>query len=456
LTFDALFGTKAQVPFHPRGGAKKEADGRRAHVHALEARALVIVVRAGCRSACQNRKCSAGHLDKTLSVISQSILRAFYKPSVSITSKLIKLPTVFMAPPALSLPLNAIRNPLSTKHGKALLAPLLALAFLCAMVWDDLETGVSAAIASMQTDANPGSVVLSLTHVGSSSTGDATLVFLADFDADRETCELDSTIALSALNLAAIDDNATIDHVPLDANPVSRQSAADIIFTKPGSNRTDLAAHARKGTVSKFSRAYRSVLKLVAMVGLPRIREEAALSRTTVIGTISTYNPYRDGKEEGSALTASGELYDPSAWTAAIQSGLRNQFGGVRYGRLYQPTYALVASGEKQLIVKINDVGPLKSGRVLDLNERSMRYFDPFLAQGLIQDVKITLLPGEDWRTGPVGEVYAIDFGATRQGRHDGLASEEFELANMRARLGHRIESDMKADARIDVRLSGG
>jgi rare lipoprotein A len=149
-------------------------------------------------------------------------------------------------------------------------------------------------------------------------------------------------------------------------------------------------------------------------------------------------------------------LYDPSAWTAAIQTRLRNQFGGVRYGKLYQPTYALVASGEKLLIVKINDVGPLKSGRVLDLNERSMRYFDPFLAQGLIQDVKITLLPGDSWQTGPVGDVYAIDFDAARRRHPDGFANEEVELANMRARLDHMTDPDMKADARVEVRLSGG
>jgi rare lipoprotein A len=360
-----------------------------------------------------------------------------------------------MAPPALFLPLNAIRKLLSAKHGEALIAPLLAVAFLSAMVWDDLETSFSAAIASMQTDANVGSVVLSFTHAGSSAAGNSELVFLVDFDAVRETCELESTVALSPFNLGAINDNATTGLVPLQADPAAHQSA-DIIFAKLGSNGTNVVSHARKEMVSKFSAAYRSILKLAAMVGLPRIQEEAALSRTTVVGTISTYNPYRDGKEEGGAQTASGELYDPSAWTAAIQTGLRKQFGGVRYGKLYQPTYALVASGEKRLIVKINDVGPLKAGRVLDLNERSMRYFDPFLAQGLIQDVKITLLPGEDWPTGPVGEVYAIDFDAARRQRHDGFANEEGELANMRARVDHMAEPDMKADARVEVRLSGG
>ena len=61
------------------------------------------------------------------------------------------------------------------------------------------------------------------------------------------------------------------------------------------------------------------------------------------------------------------------------------------------------------------------------------------------------------WRpTGPVGEVYAIDFDAARWQRHDGFANEEGELANMRARLDHMTEPDMKADARVEVRLSGG
>ena len=64
----------------------------------------------------------------------------------------------------------------------------------------------------------------------------------------------------------------------------------------------------------------------------------------------------------------------------------------------------LVESGGKQVIVKINDVGPLRPGRVIDLNEQSMRYFDPSLQLGLVQDVKVTLLPGADWTPGPVGE----------------------------------------------------
>jgi rare lipoprotein A len=185
---------------------------------------------------------------------------------------------------------------------------------------------------------------------------------------------------------------------------------------RASSDGVDLASFAQKKLLPEFAAAYRGLLKRVAIMGLPRIEGAAALARATITGKVSTYNPYRDGREEGGPETASGELYDPAAWTAAIKTDLRNRFGGVRYGKLYQPTFALVESGGKRLIVKINDVGPLRPGRVLDLNERSMRHFDPLLTRGLINDAKVTLLPGEDWTPGPVGSAYAFDFdGAARR-----------------------------------------
>jgi hypothetical protein len=100
--------------------------------------------------------------------------------------------------------------------------------------------------------------------------------------------------------------------------------------------------------------------------------------------------------------TASGEFYDPTAWTAAIQTYLRERFGGVRYGKNYRPTYALVSSQDKEVIVKVNDVGPLEPGRVIDLNE-TMHYFDPDMQRGLIP-ITITQLRGVDWLPGPVAE----------------------------------------------------
>jgi rare lipoprotein A len=122
---------------------------------------------------------------------------------------------------------------------------------------------------------------------------------------------------------------------------------------------------------------------------------------SAIVGIASTYNPFRPGYRSGGKETASGELYDASAWTAAIQTGLRERFGGVAYGKNYRPTYALVSSLDKQAIVKINDVGPLKPSRVVDLNEQTMRYFDPDMRRGLIP-ITVTPLSGDDWQPGPV------------------------------------------------------
>jgi rare lipoprotein A len=129
----------------------------------------------------------------------------------------------------------------------------------------------------------------------------------------------------------------------------------------------------------------------------------------SIVGVASTYNPFRDDAVTTVALTASGEPYDPAAWTAAIQIDLRQQFGGVRYGRNYRPTFALLECGDKRAIVKINDVGPLRPGRVIDLNEKAMHYFDPTMRQGLVHDMKVTLLAGNHWTPGPVDGEFTVN-----------------------------------------------
>jgi rare lipoprotein A len=55
------------------------------------------------------------------------------------------------------------------------------------------------------------------------------------------------------------------------------------------------------------------------------------------------------------------------------------------------------------VIVKINDVGPLTPGRIIDLNERTMRHFDPSLQRGVINGVRVKPLAGDYWIPGPVG-----------------------------------------------------
>src|SRR3954467_11305691 len=126
-----------------------------------------------------------------------------------------------------------------------------------------------------------------------------------------------------------------------------------------------------------------------------------AASGDAIVGAASPYNPFRPGWREGGPNTASGERYDPSAWAAAIKMSLRQKFGGVQYGE--RPKYALVEAVGKKVIVKINDVGPLTPGRIIDLNERAMRYFDPSLQLGVIHDVKVRPLSGDYWVPGPVG-----------------------------------------------------
>ena len=51
---------------------------------------------------------------------------------------------------------------------------------------------------------------------------------------------------------------------------------------------------------------------------------------------------------------------------------------------------------------------------MLDLNERSMRHFDPSMTRGLLDDVRITLLPSENWTPGPVSSTYAINLAPER------------------------------------------
>jgi rare lipoprotein A len=125
-----------------------------------------------------------------------------------------------------------------------------------------------------------------------------------------------------------------------------------------------------------------------------------AASGTAIVGAASMYNPHQPGYREGGEDTASGERYDSSAWAAAIKTNLREEFGGVRYGA--RPKYALVEGAGKKAIIKINDVGPLTPGRIIDFNERTMRYFDPSLQRGVIHGVKVTPLSGDDWTPGPV------------------------------------------------------
>jgi rare lipoprotein A (peptidoglycan hydrolase) len=112
--------------------------------------------------------------------------------------------------------------------------------------------------------------------------------------------------------------------------------------------------------------------------------------------------------------TASGEQFDPDGFTAAAQLEIRDKFGGIKYGRLYQPAYAVVEYESKKLILKFNDVGPLRPGRKFDLSRAAMAYFGG-LEKGLLPDVKVRPLPlGQVFEAGPVtdAQLAALGIGA--------------------------------------------
>ena len=101
-------------------------------------------------------------------------------------------------------------------------------------------------------------------------------------------------------------------------------------------------------------------------------------------------------------LTSSGETYDATLFTAAIQIDLRDQIGGVRYGRKYRPVYGVAEYGGKRAVLKFNDVGPLKPGRKFDLSRAAMAHFGG-IELGLLPEFKVMMLPpGRDYTLGPV------------------------------------------------------
>jgi rare lipoprotein A len=137
---------------------------------------------------------------------------------------------------------------------------------------------------------------------------------------------------------------------------------------------------------------------------VPR-RQKIIAAAPAIVGTASMYNPNdASDQDSGGSETASGEQYDAEGWTAAIRSDLRAKFGGIGYGKNYRPVFVLVQSDNKQAIVRINDVGKLKRGRIIDLNQRAMRYFDPTLQLGVVERVSVTPLAGRDWALGPVND----------------------------------------------------
>ena len=333
----------------------------------------------------------------------------------------------------------------SSARDRVVIAFALAIAVLPWIARDDAQQFVTSIATELRSD------------------GDYDVVILAVTDAEGAAPEANASCPIARnkfrLSLFALAPS-TFDLVPLLNIPQKGQEMLDTMsaaWARIGG--VDLVAYARRKILPDFAATYSDLVKRVALMALTRIQDDAVLAHATVVGTVSTYNPFRIGKEEGGPQTASGEPYDPEAWTAAIKTDLRNQFRGVRFGRLYQPTFALVESGDKQLIVKINDVGPLRPGRVLDLNERSMRHFDPSMTRGLLDDVRITLLPGENWIPGPVNSTYAVSFVPERTvtGQPKPVESASWQIdTEMARRLAPVTDPFVSEEIRVEASLKSG
>jgi hypothetical protein len=132
----------------------------------------------------------------------------------------------------------------------------------------------------------------------------------------REACLLEATLTLSLIEPPS----PRINLIPLLTMPSSGPEMPDNVrAVLPSSSGADLISLAGRKLTSDFGHAYRDLVKRAAIAGLQRVPDEAALARASIIGAVSTYNPFRGGKEEGGPQIASAELYDTLAWTAAIK-----------------------------------------------------------------------------------------------------------------------------------------
>ncbi len=126
-------------------------------------------------------------------------------------------------------------------------------------------------------------------------------------------------------------------------------------------------------------------------------------------GDASTYNPFLPGWKTGGGTLATGGRYNPNEYEAALQLGLAKQYR-CGYGSRAVCDAIVQAPNGRAMRVRINDNGPLVSGRVIDLNEKSMQYLSGGSSgrnSGIIKSVTVTLLCGIEGQ--PLGPLDASE-----------------------------------------------
>jgi rare lipoprotein A len=183
---------------------------------------------------------------------------------------------------------------------------------------------------------------------------------------------------------------------------LAREQSAVVIDTIAAAEQLD-RPQAESAAAALSSRLVCWTSAELSDLGIPDQAFAALSSAETIIGIASFYHEPQQ--------TASGEPFDPDAFTAAAQLEIRGKFGGIRFGVKYQPAYAVAEYKGKKLILKFNDVGPLRPGRKFDLSRAAFAYFGK-LKKGLLPDVKVTPLPlGQSYPAGPVTDAQLAALG---------------------------------------------
>ncbi len=144
----------------------------------------------------------------------------------------------------------------------------------------------------------------------------------------------------------------------------------------------------------------------VAYAAIPPDTPSSLTPKVVFRGDASTYNPNYPGYKTGGQSLATGGRYNPNAWEAALQLGLARKYR-CGYGAGKTCCAIVQEPRGRSLIVKINDNGPLTAGRIIDLNEKSMQYLSHGTSRpnsGIIKNVSVALLDGNNCTTGPVDE----------------------------------------------------
>ncbi len=170
------------------------------------------------------------------------------------------------------------------------------------------------------------------------------------------------------------------------------------------------------------------VLAAVPPDGADKLPPSASIRRCYT-GAASTYNPRceTDPRERAwGNTTATGIPYNENEWTAAIQLSIaRNERCGIGSGGV---CYAAVQVPQgRAAIIKITDNGPLAPGRVIDLNEKSMRYLSyekKGNCSGLIENVRVCLLNGTQFALGPIDEKDAAEWAKRVVGAPEGVVTD--------------------------------